>query len=280
MKVFAPKEYLLCLFTLLTLFFVSQIVPGLSLAASSTLSPSYGKIDSDIASIAYSGHEYFKYDISWTGGIKIGEMYQEIRKSDTCPDCFELHSKITSSGGIIHRLYPVEDIHITYVRGNERLPYFCEIWQKEGRSYSAHKKIVYDQKKYVVVKKKDGDDTREYKLDGTVHNEFSSFFSSRVMDLRVGNSFVVPTFGDERRHEVIVEISQKEKLQDTLLGEVDTVRVTPILHFSGLYDKRGDTIIWYTDDECRVPVLIRSKIVIGSLTAKLTEYTNLLCRIY
>ena len=50
--------------------------------------------------------------------------------------------------------------------------------------------------------------------------------------------------------------------------------------FSGLYDKRGDTVIWYTDDRCRVPVKINSKILIGSLTAKLVSYRNPICAEY
>lgn len=50
--------------------------------------------------------------------------------------------------------------------------------------------------------------------------------------------------------------------------------------FKGLYDKKGDTVIWYTDDECRVPVLINSKIVIGSLTARLAAYKNSACTRY
>ena len=43
---------------------------------------------------------------------------------------------------------------------------------------------------------------------------------------------------------------------------------------------RGDTVIWYTDDDCRVPVRINSKIIIGSLTAELTAYENPACTLY
>jgi hypothetical protein len=52
------------------------------------------------------------------------------------------------------------------------------------------------------------------------------------------------------------------------------------MKFKGLYDKRGDTVIWYTDDECRVPVKVVSKLMIGSLTAELTESENAACTRY
>ena len=69
-------------------------------------------------------------------------------------------------------------------------------------------------------------------------------------------------------------------LKKTILGSVLTLEVMPVMTFKGLYDKKGDTVIWYTADECRVPVLINSKIVIGSLTAKLAAYENSACTRY
>ena len=75
-------------------------------------------------------------------------------------------------------------------------------------------------------------------------------------------------------------VSSKKNLEKTSLGSVSAVEVMPIMNFKGLYDKKGDTVIWYTDDKCRIPVLIKSKIVIGSLTAKLAAYENSACSIY
>ena len=49
------------------------------------------------------------------------------------------------------------------------------------------------------------------------------------------------------------------------------------MDFKGLYDKDGDTVFWLTDDNCRVPIAINSKIMIGSLTADLVSYTNPAC---
>ncbi len=240
----------------------------------------YGRINQNLAKIAYAGEELFKYDVFWSGGIKVGEIYLAINSLNTCSDCYEIDSTITTKGGIIDSLYHVRDRHVTQVKGPERLPYFCEIWQKEGRRYRAHKIIHYDQVNHTIRKKKDGDPERLYELNGFVHNEFSSFFSSRLMNLDVDKPFLVPTFGDDKRNEVVVQTLKQEDLEDTVFGDIQTLKVTPILTFSGLYDKKGDTVIWYTNDECRVPVHIESKIIIGSLTAKLVEYSNPHCQKY
>lgn len=69
-------------------------------------------------------------------------------------------------------------------------------------------------------------------------------------------------------------------MKRTALGTVETIEIMPILTFEGLYDKKGDTVVWYSNDECRVPVKINSKIVLGSLTAKLVKYQNPNCELY
>ena len=249
-------------------------------AQASTENIPFGKIDPKIARIAYSGEEKFIYDISWTGGIKIGELRLEVNKVPNRYDTYEIVAKVTTDNGMFHYLYPVKDTHVTIVTGDERLPVHYEIWQKEGRSYTAHRVITYEQQEGKVVYTKDGDPAREFSISGTAYNEFSSFFGSRVMPLEVGKPFKVPTFADDKRNEVVVETMRKTHLEDTVIGPVDTVEVMPILTFTGLYDKRGDTVIWYTNDECRVPVLINSKIVIGSLTSTLVSYSNPACKKY
>ena len=95
-----------------------------------------------------------------------------------------------------------------------------------------------------------------------------------------GESFVVPTFADKKRVEVVVLVKDKDILEETIFGDVRTIQIEPIMTFKGLYDKRGDTVVWYTDDNCRVPVLINSKLMIGSMTATLVGYENDACPQY
>ncbi len=240
----------------------------------------YGVIVPELHTIGYSGDEILEYDVSWTGGIKIGELHLEIKKLKDSENDFVIKAFITTEGGLINLIYPVRDTHITHVRGGKKLPYRYEIWQKEGYNYEAHRLTEYDQENGEIRLWKNEKTGGEYHVDGEVNNEFSSFFNSRLMTYEVGKKFVVPTFADKKRVEVIVNVVSKKKFEKTVLGAVSTVEVMPVMTFKGLYDKKGDTVIWYTDDECRIPVLIHSKIVIGSLTAKLAAYENPACTLY
>jgi hypothetical protein len=239
-----------------------------------------GVIQADLLKFGYSGGERFRYKVSWTGGIKIGELHLDITRIDEVADAFQIRVYVTTKGGAIHLFYPIRDLHVTMVRGTDRLPYHYEIWQKEGYSYEAHRELFFDQQKWTVRYMKNNKLDGLFQLDGQTNNEFSAFFNSRLMDFQIDQPFVVPTFADNRRALVAVHPIRKELLEDTIVGDVSTMAIMPIMKFEGLYEKKGDTVIWYTDDECRVPVKITSKISIGSLTAVLTGYENHACERY
>jgi hypothetical protein len=242
--------------------------------------PHLGIIDPALLATGYSGKENLVYDVSWTGGIKIGELHLQITALADTADEYEIRATVTTKNAVIDHVYPIKDLHVTRVRGPKRLPYHYEIWQKEGYKYQAHRVIEYNQETGQIRYMKNDKLEGLYQVEGDTNNEFSSFFNSRLMDFPVGSRFIVPTFADKRRVEVVVNAISRKRFDETILGPVTAVEIMPVLTFKGLYDKEGDTVIWYTDDECRVPVLINSKILIGSLTAELTAYDNPACSRY
>ncbi len=223
----------------------------------------------------FSGEEVMHYNISWSGGVKIGDLYLVVSRAES-GDGFTIHARVTDYG-LFRMFYPVDDTFTTFVRGSMILPYRYEVLQKEGHSERITRRLtLYDQQRLRVSYQKNKQPPKKFTLSATAYNEFSSFFITRALKFQ-GNEPVVPTFVDEKRHEVSVIMMGREK-KNTLFGEVDTLKVMPKMNFKGLYNKDGETVFWLTDDACRVPVIINSKIVIGSLTAELLEYTNPACQ--
>ena len=238
--------------------------------------PPLGVADPALLSSAYDGDETFQYDVSWTGGIKIGELRLRINRTVGEQDLFEIHAWVTDYGAF-RFFYPVDDTFITLVQGPERLPVRYEVEQKEGSGYKAHRLTLYDQQSGLVRYRKNEESEQQFVMAGKAHNEFSSFFFTRMLPFMPGVSVIVPTFVDEKRHEVVVTPRQWTRFEETLLGPVNVIEVLPRMTFKGLYDKSGDTVTWFTDDACRIPVRIRSKILIGSLTAELVAYHGTSC---
>lgn len=239
-----------------------------------------GIIQEDLLAYCYSGKEKFRYDVSWSGGIKVGELLLEVKALPDVSEGYEIRAHVSTKNGDVHLFYPINDLYVTKVKGPKKLPFHYEIWQKEGYSYEAHKVLTYDQENWLVRHVRNDKLQAEFSLNGEINNEFSSFFNSRMMDFTLGQPFVVPTYADRKREEVAVHPIVEEKIKDTVIGDVSTVAVMPVMKFKGLYEKKGDTVIWYTNDECRVPVKIQSKIIIGSLTAVLKDYDNPACPHY
>lgn len=239
-----------------------------------------GVIIPHLLNIDYSGQETFRYELSWTGGVKLGEIDMKVRPIAGKKDAYELYALVSTKDSIFNTLYPVHDVHVTKVSGERRLPYYYEEWQKEGYSYTAHRVTRYDQENGVIHYQKEGDKPVVYSVNGPTYNEFASFFSSRLMPFEPGSAFLIPTFADDKRVEVKVKVLGRSHFDKTVLGPVDAVKVTPILKFKGLYEKKGKTVVWYTDDECRVPIKITSELMIGSITSTLVSYSNPACRRY
>ncbi len=234
------------------------------------------EIDSDIANIIYQGGEKLAYKISWSGGIKIGEMRIELRKVSNESDSYDLSVDVKDSG-FFHFFYPVNDSFVTRIHGKDGLPTRYEVTQREGSGYTAHRITEYDQKTGQIRYRKNDETAVVYSVTGSVHNEFSSFFITRSLLLSPDRPQIVPTFVDGKRYGVVVRTGVEERIYDTVRGAMNVLPVMPIMKFKGLYDKSGDTVIWLSNDPCRIPVRINSKIAIGSLTAELVSYENPRC---
>jgi hypothetical protein len=219
--------------------------------------------------------ETMHFSISWSGGVKIGDLHLVVRPYQSEKDTYTVHARVTDYG-LFHLFCPVDDTFTTLMRGNNFLPFRYDVLQKEGYSSDTRRRTLYDQETYLVRYTKNDEPERDFQVNGPVHNEFSSFFFSRMLDFQQEREIVVPTFADEKRNLVKVLVKEAEELS-TIFGKQTTIPVMPIMKFKGLYDKAGDTVIWFTDDDCRIPVKINSKILIGSLTAELVSYQNERC---
>ncbi|WP_319585763.1 DUF3108 domain-containing protein [uncultured Desulfobulbus sp.] len=246
-----------------------------SVFAEEVLETRPSQVNQATLAVIFSGSETLHYAVSWSGGMKIGDIYMKIQREKAKDDAFNISAKVKDYGPL-ELFYPVDDTFNCFVSGPMKLPYRYEVQQKEGYRKETKRLTHYDQANLLVRYQKNREPEEQFEIAGTVYNEFASFIITRALALQEGADIVVPTFADKKRQEVKVALLQREKRQ-TVFGEKETLKVLPKMYFKGLYEKSGDTILWLTDDRCRVPVEIHSKIAIGSLVAELVEYANSAC---
>lgn len=105
-----------------------------------------------------------------------------------------------------------------------------------------------------------------------VMDPVSVIYHLRTLDLAPGKSHRLTLIADGKVYEVNARVVRRETIQ-TPAGRFATVLVEPEMVSKGTpRDER--LFIWYSDDERRIPVRIRSEIKVGAVTATLSGISN------
>lgn len=145
-------------------------------------------------------------------------------------------------------------------------------WQYEKHlregGYSNDSVIVYDQLNRQVVKDQG---KTVVPAPAWTQDVLSEFYFYRTLGAQPGETVDIPVVADDgKTYEVLVTTRRQERVT-VPTGTYDCIVVVPALKFEGLFQQKGEVEIWLTNDARRVPVLIKSKIVIGTIDIVLRE---------
>lgn len=216
--------------------------------------------------------ERLVYDLTWTG-IKAGEAVLETRDEG---DFIKFISKATSAKWV-SVFYHVEDVVVStlkkdnsYDKRFQGIPYNYRIKLKEGK-HRRDKEVIFDQstKKITYInhlqKERSDFDMKDFILD-----PLSSLYYVRGVPLEVGKSVFIDIFDSKKLYQVEIQVLKREVIE-TPLGAFKTVVIKPIMQSEGIFYRKGDILIWLTDDEKRTPVLLKTKVAVGSVNATIVS---------
>ncbi|MFZ5515792.1 MAG: DUF3108 domain-containing protein [Candidatus Zhuqueibacterota bacterium] len=136
---------------------------------------------------------------------------------------------------------------------------------REGK-YRAEQSVEYNQVAgWAVTNKKDS-----LRIPPCVQDILTSFYYIRTKNLEVGKSHYIDNHADNRLYPLEVKVHKKERVK-VGAGEFNCIVVEPIIRASGLFKQKGRLLVWLSDDERKVPVQMKSKIIIGYITAELMK---------
>jgi len=220
------------------------------------------------SALAFPIPERLEFEISYTG-IPAGRAVQEATMEGN-----ELHVVSTArSAAWLKLFFPVDD-HIESILTDVAQPHFIGV----PRLYSErihegwtrfHKEAYFDRQKLEVNTRdllKNSETTK--KISPKTYDTLSSFYYFRSIALQVGTSYFIDIFDCKKLWNTEVKVLRREEIE-TPLGRFKTVVIMPILKSEGIFARTGDMYIWLTDDERRIPVLMKSKVKIGSITVTL-----------
>ncbi len=94
----------------------------------------------------------------------------------------------------------------------------------------------------------------------------------RTIPLEPGQAVWMPNHTDGKNFSIFVKAIRRESIE-VQAGRFDCLVIEPVLETSSIFENTGKLTIWLTDDNLRMPVLMRSKVIVGSFEAVLKEYT-------
>lgn len=217
--------------------------------------------------------EKMTFKISYLG-LKVGEAVAEVKEIVKIGKRDAYHIVVTADSGTILRwLYPVHDVHHSYV-DTERLhslKYEKEI--SEGR-YQTHKMMEYDQEEHIGRFYSFVDKTRkEMFIPLNVQDQLSCAYWFRLQDVKPNSKISIPVNADEKNWDLEAITHEIKEMSIDGIGNFQAIEVEPIILFEGLFVKRGKIRGWMSMDERRIPLMMKVKIpVLGDVTATLTHY--------
>jgi hypothetical protein len=114
-------------------------------------------------------------------------------------------------------------------------------------------------------------DGKTFAIPLRVQDALSSFYYTRFQALPLGGSIVFDYHASRKSQPLEVKVLGREKVE-TPAGTFKCVAIEPILKAGGIFKNKGRLVIWITDDERRMPVMMKSKVAIGSISVVLQEF--------
>ncbi len=98
----------------------------------------------------------------------------------------------------------------------------------------------------------------------------SSFYYIRRFDLKVGESLFLTNHEKKKVYDLEVIVHKKETVE-VEAGKFRCIVIEPIIKGEGLFKKKGRLKVWLTDDDRKIPVQMKSEVLVGHITTELTK---------
>lgn len=174
--------------------------------------------------------------------------------------------------GMANTLYGVKDIYESWFDKTTNLPYKQVRSIKEGH-YTNYNEVTYDRHTNTVNSKLSGKhDVPEKILDLT-----STFYYLRRLDfskIKEGDVIFVNMYFADEIFPFRLRYRGKDNVR-TRFGKVSCFKISPVVEIGRMFKGQDDLTIWFSDDDNRLPVLVRMDIrYIGDVLLKLIKYEN------
>lgn len=209
------------------------------------------------------------------GFVRAGEAIMAVNSIDTVFSraCYRVTFDVRSTGAF-DWIYRVRDHYESYIDTAGLFPWKFEQRIQEG-GYRRNFSAVLDHYRGKAVTSEG-----EFDIPPYVHDVVSAFYFTRTLDFtnkRPGDKIRLQNFYKDRAYPLDVKYLGRQTVE-VEAGRFDCIIVEPLVREGGLFKSEGRIIVWFSDDERKIPVKVSTKVLIGSIIAELKEYSGVISR--
>lgn len=222
---------------------------------------------------AFQAGEILKYKIHY-GFMDAGEAVLKVENSSYNfgdREAFHIVGTGKSLGGF-DWFFKVRDRYETYVDKQGVFPYRFIREVNEG-GYKINQDYTFmPWKKAVEI-----DSKKTYKTPEFIQDMLSSFYYARTMDysfVKAGDVFMIETIIDGEIFPLQIKYVKTEEIK-IRAGKFRCMKFVPILQEGRVFENEDDLNVWITDDGNKIPILVKSQLMVGSIKMEMTEWSGL-----
>ncbi|WDF46105.1 DUF3108 domain-containing protein [Chryseobacterium sp. KACC 21268] len=182
---------------------------------------------------------------------------------------------VGKTSGAAKAFFKVEDVYESYI-SEKKEPLFYVRNVSEG-SYTQHLQSTFNTNNntLVLVDKKHTDrPAKTVKVPNDVQDILSCFYYLRSVDnLKVGSVLKMSVWIDDELFPFQLKVVGTEKIS-TKFGKVNCLKIIPSVVSGRVFKDKEGVTMWVTNDQNKVPVLIKAELAVGSLKASIDSFTN------
>lgn len=226
---------------------------------------------------AFKPGEKLTFELKWTI-IPAGEAVLEVLPIETVNGIQSYHFVVTaSSNSFVDQFYKVRDRIDAYTDIKMTRSILYKKKQHEGTS---RRDIVvqFNQEKNQAQYSDFNNKLEPIDLYSGAFDPLSAFYFVRLFDLKTNLIIQRPVTDGKKCVIGKAAVIKRETIKLASGTSYDTFLIEPeIEHIGGVFDKSKDAKIqlWVSADHRRIPVKIKSKVVVGSFTGELISATGL-----
>jgi len=235
------------------------------------------KVKDSPRNYAFKGGEWLKFKMSYSNFLNAGFSTMEVRETtNNQKEAFHILGKGKSTG-IVGLFFNVKDDYQTFMYKESMLPYRFIRKIDEG-GYTKDEEILFNHdKNEATVKNYKHNTVDKHPIGNDIQDLLSSLYFLRnqnLTDLKVGDEIELKMFIDKEVANFKLHYLGKEVIK-TKFGKVRSLKFKPMVQTGRVFKEQESLTIWISDDDNKIPLLIKASLAVGSLRADLDEFKGL-----